>query len=406
MRPTRASLVQPPPPPGARQVAFARAGVLSFAIARDSIGVGFVGYGWIARAHAHALHTLNHIRPLPKRVRLVAVAGRTAERVEPVARELGFERWATSWEEVVADEEVDVLANVAANEAHAPASVAALEAGKAVLCEKPLGLDAAEAAEMLRAADEAGVTNACGFNYRYLPAVRLAHDLLRSGRLGAVRNFRALYLQDWMAADRPPQRADRSSGAVLDYSHLVDLLRHLVAAPLSVSAYASAFVSAAEDAYVAAAELPDGALASLEASRCATGWKGLQRIEVNGTDGSFWWNMEDLNRLHVFLVKDEREGLGGFRDVLVTEREHPFLEQWWPPGHVLGWETSFVHEWRDFLTALLENRPVSREQASFADGYEAAVLSDAILTSAREGRRVEIEEARQASLTPNAGGNA
>jgi predicted dehydrogenase len=149
-------------------------------------------------------------------------------------------------------------------------------------------------------------------------------------------------------------------------------------------------VGESEDAFVAALELRDGALASLEASRVATGWKGRQRIEVNGAEGSLWWDMEDVNRLHVFFVSDEEEGLGGFRDVLVTQPDHPHLAAWWEPGHVLGWDASFVHEWREFLQAVLEERPVSEGQASFEDGYRAAVLCDAILTSAREGRRIEV----------------
>jgi predicted dehydrogenase len=359
----------------------------------DTIGVGFVGYGWISRAHAHALHTLNHIRPLPKRIRLVAMAGRTPERVEPVASELGFERWTTDWRDIVDDPAVDVVANVAANEAHAAPSIAALQAGKRVLCEKPLGVDAAEALAMALAARGAGVTNACGFNYRYVPAVRLMRELVDSGALGELRHFRAQYLQDWLAADEPLQQVDRG-GAVLDYSHIVDLLRHLAPEPVSVTAHATSFVSPNEDAYVAGLKLAGNAIASLEASRLATGWKGRQRIELNGTAGSAWWDMEDVNRLHVFFVEDERAGFGGFRDVLVTERDHPFLAQWWTPGHVLGWEHSFVHQWRDFLEAVVENRAVSPLQASFGDGYEAAALCDAILASARDGRRVEIRGTR------------
>jgi predicted dehydrogenase len=370
----------------------------------DEIGVGFIGYGWIARAHAHALRTLDHIRPLPKRARLVTVAGRTAEGVEAFARELGFERWATSWREVVEAPDVDVVANLAANEAHAEPSIAALELGKPVLCEKPLGLNAAEARAMLDAAERAGVTHACGFNYRYVPALRLGRDLVRSGKLGRVRHFRALYLQDWMAAAEPRQRLERG-GAVLDYSHLVDMLRYFGLEAVRVSAHTTRFAGGEEDAYVAALELADGALGSLEASRFATGWKGLQRIEVNGAEGSLWWDMEDLNRLHVFLVKDEREGLGGFRSVLVTERQHPFLRQWWPPGHVLGWEHTLVHQWRDFLTALVENGRVDPEQASFGDGYAAAVVCDAILASARERRCVEIRAGDSLVANPRTGGS-
>ncbi|MBA2536005.1 MAG: Gfo/Idh/MocA family oxidoreductase [Actinobacteria bacterium] len=369
----------------------------------ETIGVGFIGYGWIARAHAHALHTLNHIRPLARRVRLVSIAGRSANLVEPVARELGFERWTTRWEDVVIDKEVDVLANLAANEVHAPASIAALELRKPVLCEKPLGLDAAESYRMLVCARRTGVTSACGFNYRYVPAVRIMRDLAAAGALGELRHYRGVYLQDWMAAERPSQRLDRG-GAVLDYSHIVDLLRHLAGEPLSVSAYVTSFASEAEDAYAAALRLPGNAVGTLEASRFATGWKGRQRIELNGSEGSAWWDMEDPNRLHVFFVKDEREGLGGFRDVIATQPEHPFAHQWWAPGHVLGWQESFVHQWRDFLTAVLENRAVDPRQASFEDGYEAAVVCDAILLSAREGRRVEIHETRAEGRNRENGG--
>jgi predicted dehydrogenase len=354
-----------------------------------TIGIGFVGYGWIARAHAHALHTLNHLRPLRKRIRFVSIAGRRAEGVQAAAQELGFERWTTSWEEVVEDPGVDVLANVAALEAHASPSIAALERAKPVFCEKPLGVDAEEAGAMLTAAETAGVTHACGFNYRFVPAVRLAYETLASGKLGELRHFRFLYLQDWKSAGGQP-RLSLDAGAVRDYSHLVDLLLYLGAEPRAVSAKTSRFVSEAEDAYVAAFELAGGAMATLEGSRCATGWKGRQRIEVNGSEGSLWWDMEDINRLRVFFVNDEHEGLGGFRDVLVTQPDHPFLAGWWPPGHVLGWEASFVHQWREFLQAVMEKRPISETQASFEDGYRAAVLCDAILDSAREGRRVEI----------------
>jgi predicted dehydrogenase len=356
----------------------------------DAIGIGFVGYGWISRAHAHALHTLNHLGPLSKRIRLVSIAGRRPEPLEASARELGFERWTTSVDELVEDADLDVVANLAAVEGHAAPTLAALAAGKAVLCEKPLGVDATESRAMLEAAEEAGVTHACGFNYRYVPAVTLARELIAAGRLGELRHYRAQYLQDYQLLAQQP-RSSGGAGAVLDYSHIVDMLRFLAVEPEALTARTARFVSEREDAYAAVLELPGGALGSLEASRCALGWKGRQRIEVNGGDGSLWWDMEDLNRLHVFLADDEREGLGGFRDVLVTRPDHPHLGEWWPPGHVLGWDATFVHQWRDFLEAVIEDRPVPERQASFEDGYRAAVICDAILTAAEEGRRIEIE---------------
>jgi predicted dehydrogenase len=353
-----------------------------------TLGIGVVGTGWITRAHVHALHTLNHIDPLERCVRPVSLAGRNEERAAAAAAELGFERSTTRWEETVDDPEVDVVACLAAVPAHAQVSLAALSAGKPVLCEKPLAGDPAATSQMTEAARASGVTHACGYNYRYIPAVRLMHDVLRSGALGHVRHYRALYLQDYMARDQSGRPSHGGSGSVLDYAHIVDLLHHLVGEPRSVSAHAVSFGSRREDAYAATLELPGGGLGTLEASRHAMGWKGRQRVEVNGTEGSAWWDMEEPNRLHVFLERDEREGLGGFRSVLVTEPDHPFLRRWWTAGHVLGWEHSFTHQWRDFLEAVLAGRPVPAEQADFEDGHRAAVVCEAILESARVGRRV------------------
>jgi predicted dehydrogenase len=184
---------------------------------------------------------------------------------------------------------------------------------------------------------------------------------------------------------------------VTDYCHIIDFLRYLGNEAEAVQATAAKLTAAdvgvdVEDAYVAAVDLRGGGIASLEASRVARGWKGRQVVEFNGTEGSLWWDMEDLNRLHVFYASDEVDRTGGFRDILVTQPHHPFMDMWWPPGHTVGWEHSFAHEWRDFLTSVIEDRPLPPEQASFEDGYQAAVLCDAIITSAGEGRRVTIEE--------------
>ncbi|MDP8958584.1 MAG: Gfo/Idh/MocA family oxidoreductase, partial [Actinomycetota bacterium] len=375
-------------------------------------------------AHAHALHSINHMAPLSRPVRLVAMAGRRAGQVERVAQELGFERWTTSWEEVVEAPDVHVVAALAPNDVHAAPMLAALEQGKAVLCEKPLARCGEEAGTMLEAAKAAGSTNCCAFNYRFVPAVRLARELVASGRMGRLRHFRAVYLQDWAASPQVPrtwrfQRSRSGSGAVGDYSHLVDLLHYLAGSPLSVSAEVSRFIHErpdptgsgellpvdVDDAYAAIIEVEGGVLASLEASRCATGWKGRQVIELNASEGSLWWDMEDLNRLHVFRLPDEAEGLGGFRDVLVTQPDHPFMQYWWAPGHILGWEHTFFHQWRDFLQAAVEGAAVGQHQAGFEDGYRAAVVCDAILEAAERGRRVPIPvPAAQTELEEAAGG--
>jgi predicted dehydrogenase len=231
--------------------------------------------------------------------------------------------------------------------------------------------------------------------------MRLAREIVQRGELGDVVHFRAVYLQDH-AAVRPAVRHPNSSRAVTDYAHIVDFLRYLGCEAEAVQASSAKLTDGGpdvEDAYVAAIDLRGGGLASLEASRVASGWKGRQRVEFNGTEGSLWWDMEDLNRLHVFYAADEKRGMGGFRDILVTQPDHPFSELWWPPGHPIGWEHSFVHEWRDFLSAVIDERPISAEQATFEDGYEAAVLCDAIITSAQEGRRVLLEEMRTPAAT-------
>lgn len=153
---------------------------------------------------------------------------------------------------------------------------------------------------------------------------------------------------------------------------------------------AKSILTDADDAFLAALNLPGGASASLEASSCATGWKGRQRIEINGTQGSAWWDMEEFNKLHVMLVSDQQEGLGGFRDVLVTEPSHPFLGDWWEPGHVIGWQSTFVHQWRTFLRAVFAGEPLDPLQASFVDGVKANELGDAVLESSDRGRRVSL----------------
>jgi predicted dehydrogenase len=351
------------------------------------ISVGIVGTGWIVRAHVHALHTLNHLQPLPCRIRVKALYGRREESASSMARELDVERWTTSWEDLVADPEIDVIANAGPIAIHAPISLAALEAGKHVLCEKPLAATVAEAREMEVTAMRASGLSVCGFNYRFVPAIRLLHELLAQGRLGTVRHFRGLYLQDWRSNN--PDWTGATGGSLLDVCHLFDMLRYLGGEPLSVVGLTTSFLSDVEDSFIAALDLGDGAIASLEGSSCATGWKGRHRIEVNGTEGSAWWDMEDFNRLHLMFVADQKHGLGGFRDILVTEESHPFLFQWWPAGHTIGWQASFVHQWRAFLQSIFDGELSDALQATFHDGLRANELAQTVRRSAQDGRRLE-----------------
>ena len=360
----------------------------------DTLGIGILGAGWITRAHALAVRTIPHLPPLGRRARITMLAARDRGRGEAMAGAIEADRFTTDWRELVEDPSVQVVANLTGVRGHREATEAALSLGKPVLCEKPLGVDRLEAAAMATTATAAGVLAVCGFNYRYVPAMRLARDLVRSGALGELVQFRAAYLQDY-AVVPSPLRPDNGSTAVTDYAHIVDFLHYLGGEAETVQAVKANLTAGdadAEDAYVAALALRGGGLASLEASRVARGWKGRQTVEFNGTLGSLWWDMEDLNSLHVFYAADEAQGTGGFRDVLVTQPDHPSLAGWWPAGHSLGWEHTFVNEWYDFLSAVIEGHPVPPHQATFDDGLRAAVVCDAILASARDGRRVSIQE--------------
>ncbi len=354
---------------------------------KPTITVGVIGTGWIVRAHVYGIQTLNLLNPHPARIRVKWLYGRKETSASAMASELGAEQWTTSWEQVVDDPEVDVIANVSTNSLHHPVTLAALTAGKHILCEKPLATTVAEAAEMVQAAERAGVLAAAGFNYRYVPAVRLIRNLVDSGELGEIRHYRGLYLQDWQS-NNPGWSGALGGSAVLDFSHVFDLMRHLGGEPRSVSAVATTFLGKADDAFIAAFELGGPSVGSIEASSCATGWKGRNRVEVNGTLGSAWWDMEDFSRVHVMLTKDQSGGLGGFREIVVSEAEHPFMDQWWTAGHVVGWQSTFVHEWRAFLTSVARGEPLEPLQATFADGLRAGQLGAATLRSAAEGVRV------------------
>jgi predicted dehydrogenase len=358
---------------------------------RRQLTIAVIGSGWIVRPHVHALHTLNHLSPLPARVRLKWIYGRQPDKMAALAQELEIEHATTDWQQIIEDDEVDVIANAGAHPLHAPVSLAAINAGKHVLCEKPLAVDTPDAEKMADAAADADVVTACGFNYRFVPAVRLLKEMISDGRLGEIRHYRGLYLQDWLS-NNPNWPGGTGGSAVRDFCHLFDMLRHLVGEPTSVVGSVKSILSPADDTFLAGFDMPAGATASLEASSCATGWKGRHRVEVNGTLGSAWWDMEEFNKLHVMFVKDQEEGVGGFRDVLVTEPAHPFMADWWESGSVIGWQSTFVHEWRAFLRSVLEGAKSDPLQATFRDGVRANELGDAVLHSSRHGRRLELSE--------------
>jgi predicted dehydrogenase len=352
----------------------------------------------MGKAHTNALKTLPYmVYPTPAVPRLAAIAGRDAENVTASAARYGYAASYTDWRDLVADPSVDLVDNGGPNDVHAEASIAAAEAGKPILCEKPLARSAAEARTMLGAVSRAGVINMVAFNYRFVPALRHARDLIALGTLGTIYHFRARYLQDWLSDPQAGHswrlaKETAGSGALGDLgSHVVDLARFLVGEPTAVSASTRTFTSErpggsvdVDDAFAATIDFENGAIGTLEASRVATGRKNGLEIEVNGSNGSLRFNLERLNELGVC------SGSAGFTDVLITERDHPFMDHWWGPGHVIGWEHTFVHEFAHLFEALANGGAIAPLGATFEDGYRAAVVCEAIADSAREKTQVRI----------------
>ena len=360
------------------------------------IGVGMLGYAFMGKAHSSALRRLAYAAwPPPLVPRLVAIAGRNAEQVAGAAERFGYERWTTDWRDLVADPQVQLLSNGGPNSLHAEPTIAAAEAGKHVLCEKPLGRSAEESYEIWRGVAAAEVKHMCGFNYRFVPAVRLARELIEAGEVGEIRHFRARYMQDWGVDDtRQAWRFDpeqAGSGAIGDLaSHVVDLARFLVGEIGSVSALVRTFVPErrVDDAVEATVEFHSGAIGTIEATRLALGRRNAFQWEINGTEGSLAFDLERLNELRVFRADDLRAR--GFKTVLVTEPDHPFAEFAWPPGHIVGWGDTFVYEFHHFLSAIAGERSVAPYGATLEDGYRAAEVCDAFVSSSRSGRREKI----------------
>jgi predicted dehydrogenase len=362
------------------------------------IGVGMLGYAFMGKAHSNAYRTLAYMTwPPPLLPRLVVIAGRDEPAVAQAARRYGYESYVTDWRQVVSDARIGLFDNSGPNNLHAEPTIAAAQAGKHVICEKPLGRDAAEAFETWRRVDQSGVKHMCAFNYRFVPAVRLARQIIESGEIGEIRHFRGTYLQEWGAADIDAWRFDKAaagSGALGDLgAHVIDLARYLVGEITQVAAMTATFWPGREvdDAVQSVVAFESGATGTIEASRFATGRKNAFTWELNGSKGSIAFNLERLNELQVHYV-DSTPGsqAQGFRSVLVSEADHPFWEHWWPHGHIIGWEHTFIHELHHLLSAIRNDADVAPHGATLEDGYRAAEVCDAILRSAATGAREDV----------------
>lgn len=376
------------------------------------IGFGMLGYAFMGRAHSNALKTLPYMMYPPVAVpKLVAISGRQESEVAEAAKRYGYQKHFTDWRQMVEDEDVQVLDNGGPNDVHAEPSMLAAQLGKHVLCEKPLGRTAEESKTMLGAVEKAGVKHMVAFNYRFVPAVRLIRDLIDQGALGQIYHFRAVYLQEWIMphyGEKKIWRLDKNvagSGAIGDLgAHIIDLAHYLVGDMTSVAANTKTFIDTrplpdgsgegkvdVDDAFVAAVEFANGALGTLESTRFAGGRKNYNCFEINAEKGSVRFNLERLNELEVFWVDEKPKVTQGFHDVLVTEDYHPWWDYWWPQGHIIGWEHTFIHEINHFLDCIVNDREVGPHGATFEDGYKAAVICDAIIESASSKRHVDIK---------------
>jgi predicted dehydrogenase len=376
------------------------------------LNIGLIGHRFMGRAHSHALREVAAVFDLPFRPVMKTLCGRRGD-LAAAAERFGWERWTDNWRSVVEDPGIDVVDICAPGNLHAEIAIAAAQNGKHVLCEKPLALDAGEAARMYDEVVRRRVVHMVNFNFRRVPALAFAKQLLEGGRLGRVVFFEATYRQDWPLDPSYPfvWRMDRpvaGAGSMADKgSHLVDLARWLCGEFESVSAATEIFVKerplpedprvrrevTTDDAAVFTARFSGGALGLFGTSRMSAGHKNGLWLEVNGTRGSLRFDLERLNELEVYFAEEDGD-TRAFRRIMVTEPTHPYVRSWWPPGHVIGWEHTIVHQYAEFISAIGRGEAVAPD---FRDGLRAQQVLDAIEAAAREQRWVAVPKTAEAN---------
>ncbi|MBV8808685.1 MAG: Gfo/Idh/MocA family oxidoreductase [Acidobacteriaceae bacterium] len=366
--------------------------------------IGLIGCGFMGRAHANAYKRVPDFFDLECRPVLQAVCARDGANAELFARQWGFASIETDWRALVARSDIDAIDIASPNDTHAEIAIAAAEAGKTIFCEKPLARNLAEAEQMTAAVDRAGVRNMVWYNYRRVPAVTLAKQLIDEGRLGRIFHYRAKFLQDWTMAPDLPQggqalwRLDANvagSGVTGDLlAHCIDTAQWLIGPIDRLCGMIETFIKerlhqqtgkqepvGIDDASAFLARFENGALATFEATRYARGHKAQYAFEINGENASLAWDLHDLHRLQFFDHKDDGK-LRGWRSIHITDHDHPYMKHWWVPGLQIGYEHTFVHQIGDFFTALSRDELVS---PSFRDALATEYVIDAVLKSARSG---------------------
>ncbi len=381
-----------------------------------TLRVGMIGYNFMGKAHSNAWRQVNRFFELPAQVELNTVCGRNSKAVEKAARTFGWAKSATDWRAVVEDPNLDIIDITTPNDTHAQIAIAAAEAGKAVLCEKPLGMDVPECEKMVAAVKRHKVVNMVCHNYRRIPAIAHARKLIAEGALGdRLYHYRARYAQDWIADPNFPlvwrlKKEIAGSGAHGDIdAHIIDLGRYLVGELAEVCGLMETFIKerpvleaagaglgakagrsmgqvTVDDAVSWIGRFKNGAIANLEATRFAYGRKNHIALEINGSKGSLVFDFEDMNRLKFYSAEDPADRQG-FRDILITDASHPYLKAWWPGGHIIGYEHTFVNTFADFVTAVVNGKSV---QPTFEDGLQNEKVLTAIEASARKREWVKV----------------
>jgi predicted dehydrogenase len=376
-----------------------------------NLNIGMVGYGFMGRAHSNAWRKVSNFFDTGYQPVLKAVAARNREKAQAFADQWGYESVETDWRRLVERPDIDAIDICTPNDTHAEIAIAAAEAGKMILCEKPIARNAAEAQPMVDAVEKAGVPNTVWYNYRRIPAITLIKQVVDEGRLGRIFHYRANFLQDWTINPDVPQggagtwRLDvdaAGSGVTGDLlAHCIDTALWINGPMSSLSAMTETFVKerkhaetgqvqavGIDDAAAVLARYANGSLGTFESTRYARGHKALYTLEINGEHGSFMWDLHDLNRLDWFDHRVEGR-LRGWTTIHVTDGEHPYLGKWWVPGLIIGYEHSFVHQVADFLTGLRDGNFAG---PTFRDALETTKVCDAILQSGQSGRWVDIRQ--------------